>query len=152
MQQGRVASFPPAMVNVPSVADPTMLTPGGKHILSLEVLFTPYALAGGWVSSSEPERWLDAYAGLTREGFREGVGSRRAVTPRESGTEFSLERGHALAFTGSPLSLLAGRDPELTRYETPVRGLFLTGAATFPGASVWGASGRNAASVVLDRT
>ena len=29
-------------------------------------------------------------------------------------------------------------------------GLFLTGAATFPGAGVWGASGRNCAGVVLD--
>jgi phytoene dehydrogenase-like protein len=42
------------------------------------------------------------------------------------------------------------KDPELTHYETAVGGLFLTGAATFPGAGVWGASGRNCAAVVLD--
>jgi phytoene dehydrogenase-like protein len=42
-----------------------------------------------------------------------------------------------------------GRSTELTRYHTPVKGLYLTGAATFPGAGIWGASGRNAASVVL---
>lgn len=40
MRAGRVASRPPAMVNVPSVADPTMRAPGGQHVLSLEVLFT----------------------------------------------------------------------------------------------------------------
>jgi phytoene dehydrogenase-like protein len=28
--------------------------------------------------------------------------------------------------------------------------LFLTGAATFPGAGVWGASGRNCAGVVIE--
>ena len=38
----------------------------------------------------------------------------------------------------------------LTRYETAVPGLYLTGAATFPGAGIWGASGRNCATVVLD--
>jgi phytoene dehydrogenase-like protein len=30
-----------------------------------------------------------------------------------------------------------------------VKGLYITGAATFPGAGVWGASGRNAAMTVL---
>lgn len=151
MQAGRIARFPPAMVNIPSVADASLRTAGGQHVLSLEVLFTPYALRSGWAASAEPERWLDAFAGLAQDGFREGVGARRTVTPVEWESEFSMERGHALAFGRSPLALLAGRDPELTRYETAVPGLFLTGAATFPGASVWGASGRNAASVVMGR-
>ena len=47
MAAGRVASWPPAMVNVPSVLDPAMRAPGGQHVLSLEVLFTPYGLTGG---------------------------------------------------------------------------------------------------------
>ena len=45
--------------------------------------------------------------------------------------------------------MLLGRNREQTRYQTPVRGLFLTGAGTFPGAGVWGASGRNTATAVL---
>lgn len=151
MAAGGVAERPPAMVNLPSVLDVAMRPPGGGHVLSLEVLFTPYALAGGWAGSAEPERWLSALAGIARPGFLDGVGARRAVTPDVWEREFSLERGHALAFGRSPLALLAGRDPELTRYETPVAGLFLTGAATFPGAGVWGASGRNAAAVVARR-
>jgi phytoene dehydrogenase-like protein len=152
MRAGHVAERPPAMVNVPSVADPAMRTPSGEHMLSLEVLFTPYALAGGWTGSAEPERWLGALGGLAQDGFLECVGARRAITPVEWERDFSMNRGHALAFGRSPLALLAGRDPELTRYETPVPGLFLTGAATFPGAGIWGASGRNAASVVLRLT
>ena len=39
--------------------------------------------------------------------------------------------------------------PSLSRYRTPLRGLYLTGAATFPGAGIWGASGRNTAGIVL---
>jgi len=147
MAAGRVAECPPAMVNVPSALDAAMRPPGGGHVLSLEVLFTPYALAGGWAGSAEPERWLAALAGIARPGFLAGVVARRAVTPDTWELEFSMERGHALAFGRSPLALLAGHDPELTRYETPVPGLLLTGAATFPGAGVWGASGRNTAAV-----
>ena len=60
-------------------------------------------------------------------------------------------RGHATSFAGGPLAALRNQNPELTRYETPVKGLFLTGAATFPGAGVWGASGRNAAMCILAR-
>ncbi len=148
MAAGRIADRPPAIVNVPSVLDATMRPPGGGHLLSLEVLFTPYALAGGWAGSAEPERWLAALAGIALPGFLDGVGPRRAVTPDVWEREFSMEQGQALEFKRSPLALLTGRDPELTRYETPVPGLFLTGAATFPGAGVWGASGRNAAAVV----
>ncbi len=64
--------------------------------------------------------------------------------------ELRMPRGWAPSFSGSPLRALLGRrDRELTRYETPVAGLFLTGAATYPGAGIWGASGRNAADRVV---
>jgi phytoene dehydrogenase-like protein len=73
------------------------------------------------------------------------------MTPDVYEREFHLPRGHATSFAGGPLAALRGRDRELTRYETPVAGLYLTGAATFPGAGIWGASGRNAALTVLRR-
>lgn len=150
MRAGRVAAHPPAMINVPSALDPGMRV-GADHVLSLETLYTPYALAGGWEGSGEPERWLAALGSLARPGLAEGIRRWRAVTPPAWEASFAMERGYASAFGRSPVAILAGRDPELTRYETPVRGLFLTGQATFPGASVWGASGRNAAAVVARR-
>ena len=73
------------------------------------------------------------------------------MTPDVYEREFHLPRGHAASFGGGPLAALRSRDPELTRYETAVPGLYLTGAATFPGAGIWGASGRNCATVVLAR-
>ena len=76
----------------------------------------------------------------------------RAVTPDVYEREFRLPEGHAASFAGGPLAALRSTQPELTGYETSVPGLFLTGAATFPGAGVWGASGRNCATVVLART
>ena len=39
--------------------------------------------------------------------------------------------------------------PELSRYATPVHGLYLCGAGTHPGGGVMGCAGRNAAQAVL---
>lgn len=146
---GRVARQPIMMLNVPSVLDRSMQPAGGGHIFSLEVLFTPYDLVGGWPGSSEPRRWLESFAALVQPGFLDGVREWRAMTPDLYEREFSMPRGYAPSFAGGPLAALMGKDPELSRYKTPVGGLYLTGAATFPGAGVWGASGRNTAAALL---
>jgi beta-carotene ketolase (CrtO type) len=151
MATGEVLDRPGLFLNIPSVVDPTMAPPG-KHVFSLEALFTPYGVKGGWASSSEPSRWLDTFATLCEPGFRDTLGEWRAMTPDRYEREFHLPAGHATSFAGGPLAVFRNKNPELTRYETKVQGLYLTGAATFPGAGVWGASGRNAATVALRNT
>lgn len=148
MRDGEVLERPGMFLNFPSVLDPGM-APEGKHVLSLECIYTPYRLRGGWDGSSEPRRWLEQIASIAEPGFLDGLGEWRAMTPDRYEREFHLPAGHATSFAGGPLAALLNRQPELTRYETPVEGLYLTGAATFPGAGVWGASGRNAAMTVL---
>lgn len=149
--QGRVGRDPVFMVNIPSVLDETMLAPDGGHVFSLEVLYTPYALAGGWERSDEPARWLRRFAERTQAGFAESIVDWRVMAPPDYEKQFSLPRGYVAAFTGTPLEALLGKPRHLTRYVTPIRGLFLTGGATFPGAGIWGASGRNTAKVILAR-
>lgn len=149
---GRVAPHPTMISNVPSVLDPSLRSGDGHHILSLEVLFTPYALQGGWEGSQEPRRWLDLWSGLVQPGFLHSVDRYRAMTPDRYERELHLLRGHAPSYTGSPLQTLLGRRRDVSRYRTPVAGLFMCGAGTYPGAGIWGASGRNAAAVVLDST
>ena len=150
MQQGQLLDRPGFLANVPTVEDPGM-APAGRHVFSLEALFTPYAVPGGWASSQEPKRWLDLFAELAEPGFEQSIVDWRAMTPERYETDFHLPHGHATSFAGGPLAAIRNANPELTRYETAVKGLYLTGAATFPGAGVWGASGRNAATVVLRR-
>lgn len=147
---GMVIERPGLFVNVPSLADPT-LAPAGRHVLSIEVLLTPYAHPGGWAASREPARWLELVAGLCEGDLLGSIEAHRVMTPEVYEREFHLPRGHATSFGGGPLAALRNPDPELTRYETRVPGLYLTGAATFPGAGIWGASGRNCATVVLGR-
>jgi phytoene dehydrogenase-like protein len=149
LRDGLVSDPPMFLVNTPSVRDPAMRPAPGAHVVSLEVLWTPYALRGGWAGSAEPRRWLERLASACEPGLLDSVRAWRAMTPPDYEREFSMDRGYAPSFPGGLLAALTGRQPELSRYTTPVRGLYLTGAATFPGAGVWGASGRNAAAVVL---
>jgi beta-carotene ketolase (CrtO type) len=151
LASGAIVERPALLANVPSIADPSM-APSGRHVFSLEVLLTPYGVPGGWPGSGEPWRWLELFGGLCEPGFLDSIVDWRAMTPDVYEREFFLPQGHAASFAGGPLAALHSREPELTGYESAVPGLFLTGAATFPGAGVWGASGRNCATVVLART
>jgi len=81
-------------------------------------------------------------------GFLESVRRWRAVTPLDYEIGFGQPRGQALSYGLSPLASVLGRERDLTRYETCIAGLFLTGVATYPGGGIWGAPGRNAAAVV----
>ena len=97
-------------------------------MLSLEVLYTPYALPGGWPGSTEPQRWLELFADAAASpGLLDIVVDWRAMTPDVYEREFHLPAGHATSFAGGPLAVFRSKDPELTRYETAVPGLFLTG-------------------------
>lgn len=152
MGRGEILDQPAMLVNVPTLLDATMAPPGtDHHVFSLEALFTPYGFGGGWESRAEPQRWLERFAALCEPGFLDSIIDWRAMTPASYETEFHLPAGHATSFAGGPLAALRSPNPELTRYETAVPGLYLTGAATFPGAGVWGASGRNCAAVILGR-
>ncbi|MYE98501.1 MAG: NAD(P)/FAD-dependent oxidoreductase, partial [Acidimicrobiaceae bacterium] len=146
---GRVAERPTMMANVPSVLDPSMCSRDGHHVLSLEALFTPYAVEGGWEGSKEPARWLQVWSRQLQPGFLESIDRYRTMTPDRYERELFLGRGYTPSYAGSPLATLFGRRRELSRYRPPVPGLFLSGAGTFPGAGIWGASGRNAANAVL---
>ena len=148
MQRGEVLDRPGMLVNSPSQVDPTV-APQGRHVFSLEVLYTPYALTGGWADDREPRRWLDRVGTQLQPGFVDSLVEWRAMTPDRYEREFHLPHGHATSFAGGPLAALHNKNPELTRYETAVKGLYITGAATFPGAGIWGASGRNAALRIL---
>jgi phytoene dehydrogenase-like protein len=144
---GAIAERPTMLLNIPTALDPAMIVTPGEHVLSLEVLFTPYA--HDWSSSREPQRWLDVLDGLCEPGTLR-IDRWRAMTPDRYESEFSMHRGHTPAFAGSPIDTFLGRTPELTRHRSAIDGLYLSGAATFPGAGVFGAAGRNAAVSVAD--
>lgn len=148
MREGRMMPRMALLANSPSVSDGSLVDQG-RHVFSLEALFTPYSLADGITRQDEAEKWLRQYSSLVQPDFLDSIIQWRVLTPEEYETDFHLPKGHATSFAGGPLAAFLGSTPELTRYHTPITGLYLTGAATFPGAGVWGASGRNAALTII---
>lgn len=149
MSRGLVMNRPVFFANVPSVHDPSMSSRIGEHVFSLEALFTPYGIPGGWPNSVEPSRWLQLHDSLLLDSISNDMRDWRAMTPDIYESEFYLPRGHATSFAGGPLAAFRGKPSELTRYRTGLEGLYLCGAATFPGAGIWGASGRHCAREIL---
>lgn len=146
---GAVARSPVMMANLPDLLDGTLIPAAGGHLLSLEVLFTPYEFRRGWADPAEPQRWMAALASHVTNPDALAMQQWRVMTPEVYERRLGLVRGHAPSFAGGPLAAMVGYNRPLSRYATPLRGLYLTGAGTFPGAGVWGASGRNTAVTVL---
>jgi len=83
-------------------------------------------------------------------GFARSVLGRQVLSPLDLERDFGLTGGNI--FQGAmPLhQLLSLRPvPGWSDYRTPVRGLYLCGAAAHPGGGVMGAAGRNAAREML---
>jgi len=148
VRRGAVASRPPMMISMPSAADDSMSTDDGHHVVSIEVLYTPSQLRGGWSGSDHPAHWLD----LARDAFGPDLGSVRrwrAVTPASAESSRLASRGALPSFEGSVVSSLIGRRSEATGHSTPVDGLYLCGSEVGGPLGLPGISGRNAAAEVL---
>jgi phytoene dehydrogenase-like protein len=122
--------------------------------MSLFVQYAPYALregAGEWdrVKDAFADRCLDLLADYAPN-LRRAVIARQVLTPLDLERQFGLTGGNIFqgAMTLNQLFFLrplAG----YADYRTPVRGLYLCGAATHPGGGVMGACGYNAAREML---
>lgn len=148
---GGISSRPYLDVVIPTLSDPS-LAPSGRHVLSIYVQYTPYALRdGGWPGRREELgdivlRTLEEYApGLT--GL---VLHRQVLTPLDLEETYGLTLGHP--GHGEPaLDQLFVSRPLIgwARYRSPVPGLYLCGAGAHPGPGVTGAPGANAAREIL---
>jgi phytoene dehydrogenase-like protein len=136
---------------IPSAVDPSVAPPG-CHLMSMFVQYAPYALReGSWddVKESFADRCfevLEEYA----PGFRAAVIAREVLSPLDLERRFGLTGGNIFqgAMTGSQLFSLRPV-PGYADYRTPIRGLYLCGAAAHPGGGVMGACGYNAAREIL---
>jgi len=148
---GRPSERPILECTIPSVIDPTVAPPG-QHLMSIFVQYAPYALReASWdqLRESFADRCfalLDEYA----PNFRRGVLARQVLTPLDLERTFNLTGGNIFQGAMIPGQLFSFRPvPGYAGYRTPVRGLYLCGAAAHPGGGVMGASGWNAAREIL---
>ena len=148
---GRPSERPVLECTIPSVVDPTVAPPG-QHLMSIFVQYAPYALREAtWDQLREgfADRCfdlLDEYA----PNFRRAVLARQVLTPLDLERTFNLTGGNIFQGAMIPSQLFSFRPvPGFADYRTPVKGLYLCGAAAHPGGGVMGASGWNAAREIL---
>ncbi|MFQ5889991.1 MAG: phytoene desaturase family protein [Gemmatimonadota bacterium] len=134
-------------ITIPTVVDDT-LAPPGKHIASMFVQYAPYRLANGsWDEKRKEEfadRCLDIVARYAPD-FRELVLHRQVLAPPDLERVYGLTGGNIMQGAMN----LDQMGPLRVGYRTPIRGLYLCGAATHPGGGVMGACGLNAAREIL---
>ena len=149
---GNFSREPVVECTMPSSLDDTVAPPG-KHLMSMFTQYAPYELkAGPWTDALRNE-YADRCFDIVEQyapGFKASVIDRQILTPVDLESTFGLTGGSI--FQGAmPLhQLFAFRPvPGFASYRTPIAGLYLCGAAAHPGGGVMGASGWNAARVML---
>ena len=122
-RRARCSTSPGMLVNVPTLARPDDGARRGRHVFSLEALFTPYRAARA-VGRSRRSRGAGSrsFADCCEPGFLDSIVDWRAMTPDVYERDFHLPAGHATSFAGGPLAAFRNANPELTRYETAVDG------------------------------
>jgi phytoene dehydrogenase-like protein len=134
-----------------SAVDDTLAPPGGE-VLWLWGQYYPYELQGAhWddIADDVADALLDAFERYA-PGTRSKVVGQLFQHPLYLERELGLYRGNVMHLEMS-LDQMFGLRPMLgmAGYRSHLKGLYLTGASTHPGGGIMGASGRNAARVVL---
>jgi phytoene dehydrogenase-like protein len=145
---GHPSKEPLIEATIPSVLDDT-LAPPGKYVMSMFTQYFPYKLAPGLSLEEEKEKYADRCFEMMERfapNFRRAVIHRQVLSPVDLERRFGLTGGNIMQGVMSLSSLSFMRPvPGYADYRTPVRGLYLCGAATHPGGGVMGACGYNAA-------
>lgn len=149
---GEPTRDPPLIAMSFSAVDPSLAPPGGET-LWLWAQYYPYTLASGtWET-----RAAEAREGVIKSFERYDPEIRRKIVAELIQTPAWLEREFAMP-AGNVMHLEMSLDQMFMlrpwlgahEYKFPgLRGLYLTGASTHPGGGIMGASGRNAARVLL---
>ncbi|MFY9665111.1 MAG: NAD(P)/FAD-dependent oxidoreductase [Candidatus Cybelea sp.] len=149
---GSFSREPVVECTMPSSLDSTIVPPG-KHLMSMFTQYAPYTLKSGPWTDALRNEYADRCFDIVERyapGFKDSVIDRQILTPVDLEEKFGLTGGSI--FQGAmPLhQLFAFRPvPGYAGYKTPIRGLYLCGAAAHPGGGVMGAAGWNAARVML---
>jgi phytoene dehydrogenase-like protein len=149
---GCPSEHPIIEATIPSVLDDT-LAPPGHHVMSMFTQYFPYKLAAGLSLQEEKEKYAERCFDLMNEyapNFRRSVIGRQVLAPTDLEKRFGLTGGNIMQGSMSLSSLSFMRPvPGYADYRTPIRSLYLCGAATHPGGGVMGACGYNAAREIL---
>jgi phytoene dehydrogenase-like protein len=147
---GKPAEGPYIEVEVPTSLDPT-LTDDGTTVMTMFTQYGPHDEAGWPEGAREAyaQRCLDLVAQYAPN-VRDAVIHYEVLAPPDLERIFGLVGGSIFqGEQGLDQMAFMRPSPLLSRYATPVHGLYLCGAGTHPGGGVIAAAGHNAAQRVL---
>ena len=150
---GRFSEKPYLEMYLPTLHEPSLAPAGtGHHILTINAQFAPYQLRDGdW--TTQGQAFADtvlATLETVAPGLRGQIVHCQVVTPLDLERVYGLTEGSIHhGQMGLEQMLVMRPIPGWSRYETPVRNLYLCGAGSHPGGGVTGAPGYNAARAVL---
>jgi phytoene dehydrogenase-like protein len=149
-RQGRVHDGLWVDCLVPSLLDPSLVTPG-RHVMTCFIQYLPGKPAEGWEKAREPlQRQLLAQLVEQVPAVGRSLVASRLYTPADLESTFGITEGNIFHGDLRPDQLFFMRPlPAHARYATPIRALYLCGAGTHPGGGVTGAPGFNAAHRIL---
>jgi phytoene dehydrogenase-like protein len=140
----------PTYAFTPSALDDS-LAPPGHHTIYLACPTAPFRVRGGWPAVREEfaERMIDTVQARA-PGFRSTIVRRTVRTPQDMAQELRWPGAHPMSLDVS-LDQLGPLRPTraLSGHDTPIAGLFVTGAGTAPVGGIAGSPGRAAAKAVL---
>ncbi len=148
----RPSKSPILECTIPSVLDPTV-APAGKHLMSMFIQYFPYTLRDGSTVEQAKEKFADRCFDILNEyapNFKRAVIDRQVLAPVDIERRYGLTGGNIMQGAMSLSSLFFMRPVAgYADYRTPIKHLYLCGAATHPGGGVMGACGYNAAREIL---
>jgi phytoene dehydrogenase-like protein len=148
---GEMSEVPVVEAMIPTLIDPS-LTNDKRHLLSAVVQYAPVDLKGGWTADARKTLADRAVAVLesVAPGISGHIVARQLITPADLQSDWGATGGHAM-HVNEGFDQFAQWRPlyGIGRYETPIDGLFLSGAGTAPGGGVTGAPGANAAEKLI---
>ena len=148
---GRPSEAPVLEMTMATSVDDT-IAPAGKHLLSMFVQYAPYKLQeGNWdtIKDSFADRCIAALAEYAPN-VPNAIEHRQVLSPLDLERTYGITGGNIMQGAMNPNQLFAFRPvPGWADHRTPVRGLYLCGAASHPGGGVMGACGKNAAVEIL---
>ena len=166
---GRPSERPILEMTMATSVDRT-IAPPGKHLLSMFVQYAPYKLAAkrnfkkpkspALNPQSPAPTWDDikeAFADRCIEVLAEyapnvpnAIEHRQVLSPLDLERTYGITGGNIMQGAMSPHQLFCFRPVAgWADHRTPIRGLYLCGAASHPGGGVLGACGKNAAEEIL---
>lgn len=150
-KHGHLSERPVLEARIPSLADPS-LAPEGRHVMSVDVRFVP--LGDEALGDAVLDRLADRAIDLLAEhapALPASILGRRLLLPADLEERYGLTGGDPFQGELALDQLLFMRPvPGWAGYRTPIPGLYLCGAGTHPAGAITGASGRHAASAVLE--